>query len=151
MNKFISLLMCFIFSMPVLAYPATVARVIDGDTVVLDSGKHIRLAGIDAPEHDQPFGYEARQNLAVLVFSGVNVIEVKTDKYGRTIAWLTAPFNNDINYLMVRQGYAWHYKKYDHNKFYDRAEHAAKFAHIGLWADTNPTPPWDWRHNKRVR
>ncbi|MDQ7030437.1 MAG: hypothetical protein Q9O62_11985 [Ardenticatenia bacterium] len=38
---------------PEMATTATVARVVDGDTVVLDSGERVRLYGIDAPERRQ--------------------------------------------------------------------------------------------------
>ena len=27
-------------------------------------------------------------------------------------------------------------------------EAAAKAARLGLWADTNPVPPWDYRHDQ---
>src|SRR5437660_11952135 len=48
----------------------TVVKVLDGDTLVIaDAAKKrhtVRLAGIDAPERNQPFWLEARRSLAAL-------------------------------------------------------------------------------------
>ena len=41
------------------------ARVIDGDTIVV-AGQRIRLAGIDAPELDEPFGQESKWEMVRL-------------------------------------------------------------------------------------
>jgi len=32
-------------------------------------------------------------------------------------------------------------------KVYADAETEAKAAQLGLWAEAEPTPPWDFRHN----
>jgi micrococcal nuclease len=49
-----------------------VIAVADGDTItVLAPGNRptkVRLAGIDAPERNQPFGQKSRQHLADMVF-----------------------------------------------------------------------------------
>ena len=51
----------------------TISRVVDGDTVVLESGEIIRLAGINTPElakkdqPDQPLAVEARDALVDLI------------------------------------------------------------------------------------
>jgi endonuclease YncB( thermonuclease family) len=67
-----------------------VARVLDGDTFVcdVDLGFHVlvrmscRLAGINAPEHDEPGGPQARAALAaILGRGGVTVCSVRADKY----------------------------------------------------------------------
>jgi endonuclease YncB( thermonuclease family) len=67
-----------------------VVRVIDGDTFVadVDLGFHLharmscRLAGLNAPEHDQPGGPEAKAALTVLLARGAATVEsVHADKY----------------------------------------------------------------------
>ena len=67
----------------------TVVAVHDGDTITLknESGqKKIRLAGIDAPELNQPFGVESRAALREVVLDKqVQVETSKTDKYGRVV------------------------------------------------------------------
>jgi endonuclease YncB( thermonuclease family) len=38
----------------------TVVAVRDGDTITTSDGRTVRLYGIDAPEHEKPYGREAR-------------------------------------------------------------------------------------------
>src|SRR5689334_20968628 len=45
----------------------TVTRVINGDTVELDSGLHVFLAEIEAPRRDAPYAQQATQELEALV------------------------------------------------------------------------------------
>jgi endonuclease YncB( thermonuclease family) len=60
----------------------------------------------------------------------------------------------DANLEQIKRGMAWHYKAYEHEqstydrKVYADAENEARAAGLGLWADADPVPPWDFRHNK---
>ena len=45
---------------------------------------------------------------------------------------------------------AWHYSAYSHDPTLARAEADARAAHLGLWSQPNPIPPWDWRHGKNL-
>ena len=36
-------------------------------------------------------------------------------------------------------------------KSYSNAEQVAKKKQVGLWGDKNPTPPWKWRRDKRLK
>ncbi len=69
---------------------AQVVSVVDGDSLVVDrSGEtlEIRLVGINAPEHDECFGPEARSLLAEAVAGmSVTVRPLGTDRFGRTLA-----------------------------------------------------------------
>ena len=130
-----------------------VVGVSDGDTLTLLVEKtqyKIRLAGIDAPEKGQAFGNKAKQALSDKVFG--KQVQVRTqgqDQYGRTIGvvWLG---KRNVNAEMVREGWAWHYKKYDKSKELADAEVEARKSKRGLWADAKPTPPWDWRAAERA-
>ena len=61
----------------------TVVKIADGDTItVLDSDKvqhRVRIAGIDAPEKNQPFGNASRKRMGELV--GGNDVRVEFQKY----------------------------------------------------------------------
>jgi len=48
---------------------------------------------------------------------------------------------------MLKEGYAWHYKQYDHNSLWDAYEKDARKLRKRLWVDENPIEPWDWRHS----
>ena len=136
-----------------------VIKVTDGDTVnVLTSDnetRKIRLSGIDAPEKKQAFGNRSKQALAELIDGKtVNVEYNKLDKYQRLVGKVT--FNGqDVNLRQIKLGLAWHYKKYEKEQdvedisIYADAEYLAQRDKLGLWADTNPTTPWDFRKQKR--
>lgn len=102
---------------PAYTYAATVVRVIDGDTAVLDidlglsvwaRGQHIRLAGCNARELSMPGGPEARDHLAGLLPAGtqVTVSTVKPDKFGgRYDAQVTLPDGRDLVALLIVEGW----------------------------------------------
>lgn len=122
---------------------------------MLDAGKtphRIRLSGIDAPEKAQPFGQRSKEHLSDLVFGKQVEVQVgNTDKYGRTVAKIVVR-GVDANLEQVKSGFAWHYQQYaagqsvNDRALYASAEDGARSSHFGLWHDTNPMPPWDWRH-----
>ncbi len=133
-----------------------VVGISDGDTVtVLDNNRQqhkIRLSGIDAPESHQPFGQKSKSNLSALVFNREVIAECsKTDKYRREICKILVE-GRDANLEQVKAGMAWWYRQYSKEQSpkdredYEVAEFNAKARRIGLWVDTNPVPPWEWRH-----
>ena len=136
-----------------------VVGVADGDTItVLDSSNtqyKIRLAGIDAPEKKQAFGNVSKQSLSDLVYGKqVDVNWDKQDRYGRTVGKVFVNGTN-ANLVQVKRGLAWYYKKYQNELILDdrldylHAQEAAESSKVGLWADHEPTPPWDFRKSQR--
>jgi endonuclease YncB( thermonuclease family) len=130
----------------------TVARVVDGDTLVvqLASGPiRVRLYGIDAPEHNQAGGAEATTALASLVSGArVELEPISQDRYSRMVARvLRGPL--DVNAEMVRRGEAWVYRHYlrREDNGWCAFEGEARRAHRGLWSLRDPVPPWDFRHH----
>lgn len=45
----------------------------------------------------------------------------------------------------MRNGLAWHFKKYSKSKEYAELEIKARKAKVGLWKDSNPIAPWNWK------
>tara|TARA_B100001996_G_scaffold375687_1_gene355979 strand:+ start:974 stop:1486 length:513 start_codon:yes stop_codon:yes gene_type:complete len=134
-----------------------VVRVVDGDTIHINNKNlgiiKIRLAEIDTPELDQPFGLEAKNGLKKLVGNKiVKIKKVTVDRYKRIVAII---YINDIeiNYYLVKNGYAWCYEYYNQREKIKNAEIIAKKKKIGLWGKENfkPIPPWEWRKNKRLK
>ena len=127
-----------------------VVGVADGDTITVLVAGHdqvkIRLANIDAPEKAQPFGQRSKQAMSDLAFGkAVECNQSGLDRYGRTIA-VCKVGGEDINLAMVKAGMAWVYRKYAHNvPDYYAAEDEANRQRLGLWADAEPVPPWEWR------
>lgn len=130
-------------------FEARVIAIIDGDTIdVLRDNKpqRIRLYGIDAPEHKQPFGTKAQEYLGNLVFKQTVKIVIRTnDRYQRKVADIYLN-NKNINQEMVKAGLAWWYRKYAPKETGLRdLEEQAREAGLGLWADPNATAPWNYR------
>jgi micrococcal nuclease len=130
---------------------ARIQYVIDGDTVVLANGEHVRLVQIDAPEVQERecYGAAARAVLRRLAPPGTTVrLEAdprldQVDRYGRLLRYLfRGPLN--LNLQLVRQGAAtvWFYD-HDRGRYVGQlfsAALSARAAHRGLWGACPGTP-----------
>ncbi|WP_242916937.1 thermonuclease family protein [Pontibacter liquoris] len=130
-----------------------VVGVKDGDTIVLlQNGQQVtvRLYGVDTPEKTQDFGQRAKQFTSDLAFGKfVRLIPKNKDRYGRTVGTIILPDGRSLNEELVRNGFAWHYKAYSTDKKLADLETDARRFKRGLWQSPNPTPPWDYRKDKR--
>jgi micrococcal nuclease len=131
---------------------ATVERVVDGDTIVVDidgaGEERVRLIGVDTPESVKPdspvecFGHEASAFTASLLPEGTRVrlerdVEARDD-YGRLLAYVhreeDALF---VNLELVEQGYAQPLTippNVAHAERFVAAAREAEAADRGLWA-----------------
>jgi micrococcal nuclease len=150
--KFILLLVSFFsyeYSYAIDTVSAKVVGVKDGDTYVILKDKTpitIRLAHIDCPEKKQAYGQVAKKFGSDFCF-GKQVIVIsdgKKDRNGRIIGEIF--FNQRcLNKDLVKNGLAWHFKKYSKSLEYAELEITARKNKVGLWKDINPIAPWDWR------
>ena len=126
-----------------------VIRVLDGDTIeVLQDNKsvRVRLANIDAPEKKQAFGRWSTNQLKGLVAGKtVTVTYSQTDRYGRVLGLVETKYIN-VNRSQVISGAAWVYERYNTDKALPAMQREAQTQKRGLWADSQPMPPWVWRH-----
>jgi micrococcal nuclease len=100
--------------------PATVARVVDGDTVDLsvgDATERARLLGIDTPETVKPdapvecFGPEASARVESLLPAGTEVVVLRDrearDRYGRLLVYVWRRRDGlFVNHALVADGFA---------------------------------------------
>jgi endonuclease YncB( thermonuclease family) len=89
---------------------AVVTEVVDGDTVVIDSGQHVRLIGVDTPERDTCGYQEARYAMRRLVEGRavhlVNPGSVQDrDAYGRLLRFVDVG-GRDAGLAQIRAGRA---------------------------------------------
>lgn len=132
-------------------FVAKVIRILDGDTMEIlykNVPIKIRLAHIDCPEKrgSQPYGNNAKMALSDLCFGQyVTVYGDKYDRNKRLIAVVVNAKKQVVNQEMVRQGMAWHFKKYSTAAVYANLELDARKNKVGLWHDGNPIAPWQWR------
>ena len=82
------------------------AYVIDGDTIVIKKTK-IRLAGIDAPELDEPWGQVAKSAMIRICQGGaIRAVLTGGSSYDRVVATCYLPDGADIGAELVKQGLA---------------------------------------------
>lgn len=97
----------------------TVTRVVDGDTVVLSDGTHMRLAGIDCPESSRNVkcrrgtdcdtevvrGQAVKRQVANMVgrFSHATVLDAQ-DRYGRALGYVMLIDGRDLGEQLIAQG-----------------------------------------------
>lgn len=126
----------------------------DGDTLTVLVGKQqvkIRLAEIDAPELRQAFGQRSKQSLAKLCFQeSAKVEQIARDRYGRSVGKVECA-GMDASAHQVALGMAWVFDRYSKpgSPLY-RLQDGAKAGRRGLWADSDPVAPWEWRKAKAM-
>lgn len=156
--------MLFVFSSLFLtaghiqAWEGTVVKVLDGDSMKIKRKQNgrvyeIRLYGIDTPEYKQPYSNKARQFTKRLSLGKVVFVRKKDiDRYDRIVALVTSG-EKLVNRELVWNGLAWFYARYCIEQplcgELQSLEMQARKQGRGLWRDTNPVSPWDWKHRKK--
>src|SRR5205814_3862217 len=122
-----------------------VRAALDGDSLLLTDGREVRLIGINAPElgknkaPDQPIARAARERTAELTRGRtVRLVydEERTDRYGRTLAYVTLPDGRDLDETLLEEGYGWTIAispNVARLPAYRSAEARARTAHRGVW------------------
>jgi endonuclease YncB( thermonuclease family) len=117
---------------------ALVIQVIDGDTIVIQGGHHVRYIGVDAPEKDEFYYLESKQMNEELVAGKKVRLErdvSDNDKYGRLLRYV---YTGDtfVNAEMVKQGCAWA-KAYPpdvkYQVYLESVEKEARQSKRGVW------------------
>lgn len=129
---------------------ATVTRVVDGDTVELDTGVKIRYLMVNAPEttqgHNDCYGQNAVTFNTDLVLNKEVELSYDVecqDRFGRTLAYVSVG-GIEVNSLMLERGYACllHIPPDGDDRLdeFKALETAAKTAKRGLWGVCDPIP-----------
>lgn len=119
-----------------------VAKVLDGDTIVLTNGEHVRYLGLDAPEKNGRYEITAAEHNSALVLGKTVRLELdkKTrDVYGRLLAYVWVE-KILVNEKLLQDGDARAYFVRGETtlKYRDRllaAEQWGRDHHHGLWLD----------------
>jgi endonuclease YncB( thermonuclease family) len=132
----------------------------DGDTLVLDNDRQIRVIGINTPElardgkPAQPLGIRARDRLRQLVFAGGNRVrllygEDRKDRYGRYLAYIWDTRKHNLAEQLLREGLGWAIIIPPNIRYLDcylAAEKVASKAGRGVWGH----PIWKVRSAKTL-
>jgi micrococcal nuclease len=129
-----------------------VRHVVDGDTVLLKTGKEVRYVGIDAPEfaHDgesnEFMALESKRFNRDLVNNARIRLEFdreKQDRYGRLLAYVFLENGEMVNELIVRKGLARVLVVEPNLKHFHlllQAQRKAMTEHIGIWSKRPARP-----------
>jgi micrococcal nuclease len=123
---------------------AVVDRVIDGDTIVLETGERVRYILVDTPEitdgKNECWGSEASAFNQMTVASREITLEYDEeceDQYGRLLAYVSVD-GLEVNRTLLEKGFACvlHIPPNGDARFaeYQALEDAAKQAGIGMWS-----------------
>jgi micrococcal nuclease len=135
------------------SYKGSITKVVDGDTYFFQTANEtfkVRMFGTDAPENNQPYSKESADFLKNYLNKDAVTKINGTDRYGRRLGTLFID-GQDINLLSVKNGCAWHFRRYSSDKQYASAEEYARKNKLGLWKLDNPVPPWNWRQVQAKR
>ena len=91
--------------------------IVDGDTIVIEKVR-IRLAGIDAPELDHPWGKKAKWALVQLCKGQIVTAQIRPElSYDRVVAECYLPDGRDLAGELVRSGLALDWPKFSGGKY----------------------------------
>ena len=129
---------------------ATVARIVDGDTIELDNGQKIRYLMVNTPEttggKNECYGTNAVQFNTDLVAGKRVTLDYDAqceDMFGRTLAYVTVN-GIEVNTELVKRGFACvlHIPPNgdDRADEFEALEDEAKAENRGLWGQCDPIP-----------
>ena len=104
------------------------------------------------PRQGQPYGAESTREFKKLILGQEVITEIRDrDKYGREVCVIRKD-GKDMNLEMIKRGAAWAYRKYlkpPYASEYIDAESDARGMRLGLWRQSSPVPPWEFRKGMR--
>ena len=139
---------------PAHAMKGKITRIIDGNTLEFMSSEGdkytILLSGIDCPELTQAYGDEARLCLEKLALNKTATVNVKSkDRTGKAIAEVLIDGKKDPRIQLLKDGLAW-IEEGAATADLETYRAASQSKKKGLWKDSNPTPPWTFRHQQSM-
>ncbi len=148
------LLALFLFPSPSQAQEAQFISIIDGDSLLVELGGRsceVRLIGVDAPEHGQEYGVQAKCLAMKLCYGRILRLEFdkqRRDRFGRALAYVYCG-DKMLNAEMVRAGLAIAVKYKPNTRHYEQfklAEKAARAQRCGFWLRGGlKQTPAEWR------
>lgn len=146
-----------------------VTNIISGDNITVNSEGtqiNVKLYGMEAPampqinnthsglrKPGQPYAREAFISLANKILHQqvkleiVQIVSAPQPSYLQAIATVKLAGRN-INLEMVAEGMGWAYRAFPDQPYaaeYAHAQGRARARKLGLWAQDNPLPPWEFK------
>jgi len=131
---------------------AAVTAVPEGGVLIVKhdgKAKDLRLYGLDCPESGQPHAEEARQFVSERVLTKEVALDIlTTDNQGKAVATVFQANGVNLNHALVRAGLAWWDREHAPKDRELRRRNAKAIEEgVGLWSETVPLAPWDYRQS----
>jgi micrococcal nuclease len=151
------LVFALVATCPILSWADFAARVItvhEGDRLTIhhDGRKEtIYLKDIDCPDLKQPYGKQAKLVTAAFIGNREVVVRgLKRDKQGRVSAEVLLDDGRNVGHELLKEGLAWWRRSASSDASLEVVEELARASGKGLWADSDPVPPWEWKAPKKT-
>jgi endonuclease YncB( thermonuclease family) len=151
------LVLAFVATCPALSWADFGARVVtvhEGDRLTIHHegrSETIYLKDIDCPELKQPYGKQAKHAIAAYVGNREVVVRaLKRDRDGRATAEILLQDGRNVGHELLKEGLAWWQRSASNDASLEVLEELARASRKGLWADSNPVPPWKWKSPKNT-
>ena len=151
------LVFALVATCPILSWADFAARVItvhEGDRLTIhhDGRKEtIYLKDIDCPDLKQPYGKQAKLVTAAFIGNRDVVVRgLKRDKQGRVSAEVLLDDGRNVGHELLKEGLAWWRRSASSDASLEVVEELARASGKGLWADSDPVPPWKWKAPKKT-
>jgi micrococcal nuclease len=151
------LVFALVATCPILSWADFAARVItvhEGDRLTIhhDGRKEtIYLKDIDCPDLKQPYGKQAKLVTAAFIGNRDVVVRgLKRDKQGRVSAEVLLDDGRNVGHELLKEGLAWWRRSASSDASLEVVEELARASGKGLWADSDPVPPWEWKAPKKT-
>jgi len=148
---------------------ASVVRVVDGDTLHLDTedstgqATKVRLIGIDAPEMGwgnvermyyapEATAFAKQSSLGRQVTIYLDEQAGSRDRYDRLLAYVRLPDGRFLNEELLSEGFAYADMRFKHGYYqkYRQLESSARALKKGLWARVTPEQMPAWRQKRQT-
>jgi endonuclease YncB( thermonuclease family) len=153
----VGLVLALVATCPALSWADFAARVVtvhEGDRLTIHhDGRNetIYLKDIDCPDLKQPYGKQAKLVTAAFVgHRDVVVRGLKRDKQGRVSAEVFLHDGRNVGHELLKEGLAWWRRSASSDAGLEVVEELARASGKGLWADSDPVPPWKWKAPKKT-
>lgn len=132
-------------------FTGVVEQVIDGETICVrdknDKLHKVLINWIDVPEPGQKWSRESRETLKEdTLGKQVRVVVYREEPLLPSDVYLGDTF---LSEKRLKDGWAWHYKRYSKHKNLSDAEASARKGSLGMWKDADIEAPWDYRERTK--
>lgn len=133
------------------SFTGQVILVKDGSNIFVKSGDktyQVKLYGIECPALEQEFGEQARQFVENMLKGKEVWVDVKRVDHSKRSVSRVVIDGKDVSVELAKAGLAWYDSRVYAEPAVAGAQAEAQAGKAGIWSQSNPVSPWDYRYSK---